>query len=221
MHNTTPGSAGERLRVLRNNLGLSQPAFAETVKCSHSTISRAERSMEIDGMLLIAICCVHDVRREWLERGEEPMFAGGEEAEADYTHVPLVNARLAAGGGAEVYTERVVEELGFKTAWLHSVLRVATGNLFAFTVSGDSMSPTVEDGDLVLVDGSQGTPADGRVYALREDNALLVKRLRKAGSGGWLLVSDNEDFKPEPFPWPAPIHRAQIIGRVVWAGKKL
>jgi phage repressor protein C with HTH and peptisase S24 domain len=35
-----------------------------------------------------------------------------------------------------------------------------------------------------------------------------------------LLVSDNPEFPPSVFPWPAPIHRAQVIGRVVWAGKR-
>jgi phage repressor protein C with HTH and peptisase S24 domain len=35
-----------------------------------------------------------------------------------------------------------------------------------------------------------------------------------------VLYSDNPVYPPSVFPWPGPIHRAQVIGRVVWAGKR-
>ena len=41
--------------------------------------------------------------------------------------------------------------------------------------------------------------------------------------GGFVFASgccDNPEFPATVFPWPAPIHRAQVIGRVVWAGKR-
>jgi phage repressor protein C with HTH and peptisase S24 domain len=168
--------------------------------------------------LIVAICCVHKVGRAWLERGEGPMFAG-ELQEGEFSPVPLVNLRLAAGSGAEVYEEGELKQLQFRTTWLRSTLRASLRNLVAMRVEGESMEPTLSAGDVVLVDRAHTDPTREALYALREDNRLLVKRTRMEGDRV-LLISDNPAFPPSVFPWPGPIHRAQVIGRVVWAGKQ-
>ena len=83
---------------------------------------------------------------------------------------------------------------------------------------GDSMEPTIADGDDILVDA-----ADRRVgkrpaiFVLRIDGTLVVKRLHLAG-GMIVIESDN--------PTAAPIasvtaDQAEVIGRVAWLGRKL
>jgi phage repressor protein C with HTH and peptisase S24 domain len=218
MRKTALETAGSRLRSLRTSLQLTQAALATTVGVSQDTISRIERTGAIEPVVLIAICCVHKVSRAWLERGEGPMFAG-ELQEGEFSPVPLVNLRLAAGSGAEIYEEGELKQLQFRTAWLRGDLRASVANLVAMRVEGESMEPTLSAGDVVLVDRSRTDPTRDGLYALRQDNALLVKRTRAEG-GRVLLVSDNPEFPATVFPWPAPIHRAQVIGRVVWAGKR-
>ena len=83
---------------------------------------------------------------------------------------------------------------------------------------GDSMEPTIADGDDILVDA-----ADRRVgkrpaiFVLRIDGALVVKRLHLAG-GLIAVESDNPDATPIA---PVPAAHADVIGRVVWLGRKL
>src|SRR3546814_19941777 len=52
-------------------------------------------------------------------------------------------------------------------------------------VAGDSMAPTLSDGDDILVDGGDaaGRLRDG-LYVLRMDDALMVKRIARAPGPG-------------------------------------
>ena len=77
---------------------------------------------------------------------------------------------------------------------------------------GESMEPTLNDGSTVLVNRAQRRRRSGRLFAVRTDEGLVVRRLRKDLGGGWLLVSDHADG--EPRPWPAS---AEILGQVRWA----
>ena len=60
-------------------------------------------------------------------------------------------------------------------------------------VSGQSMTPTLLDGNLVLV-RHQARVRPGQVvlarFRSREDLAV-IKRVERAAGGGWLLASDN------------------------------
>jgi phage repressor protein C with HTH and peptisase S24 domain len=86
-------------------------------------------------------------------------------------------------------------------------------------VKGDSMEPTLGDGDDILVDGDDGADRlrDG-VYVLRVGEALIVKRVA-VKPGGIAITSDNPRASPD---WsdvdPASL---SVIGRVVWVGRRM
>ena len=77
---------------------------------------------------------------------------------------------------------------------------------------GESMEPTLNDGSTILVNRAQRRRRSERLFAVRTDEGLVVRRLRKDPGGNWLLVSDHADR--EPRPWPAS---AEILGQVRWA----
>lgn len=83
---------------------------------------------------------------------------------------------------------------------------------------GDSMLPTLADGDDILVD-----TADRRIgrrpaiFVLRIDGAVVVKRLALA-DGQVAIASDNPAADPIA---PVALDRVEVIGRVVWLGRKL
>ena len=75
-----------------------------------------------------------------------------------------------------------------------------------------SMEPGLRDGDLVALDHSKPDPIDGRVFVVRTDDGLVIKRLR-GRPGAWTLTSDNRRYRPRP------VRTAdRIIGRVAWSG---
>ena len=123
----------------------------------------------------------------------------------------------AAGGGAEVYDETVVGRLWFRRDWLQSN-GIDPKQCNVISVRGGSMEPTLPDGCSILVDRSRsGTRRrDGRIFVLRTDDGLVVKRVSKDEKGRWLVVSDNPDWPPAPL-----LYGTDIIGEVRWVARTL
>ena len=83
------------------------------------------------------------------------------------------------------------------------------GHLFSTTIGGDSMAPTLSDGDTVIFDDF-GYLADG-IYAVSFEERCYVKRLQQV-SGGIKLISDNRNY--EAVLVNADSDKLKIIGKV-------
>ena len=133
--------------------------------------------------------------------------------------VPMLAVAAAAGSGALEGDERSVAAIGFDSRWLKAISANLT-SLSTIQVSGDSMVPTLAEGDQILVDRSDGIDRlrDG-IYVLRFDDALNVKRIAINPVGRRFSVrSDNPAYPEWPDCDPALI---DIIGRVIWVGRRL
>ena len=65
---------------------------------------------------------------------------------------------------------------------------------------GDSMQPTINDGDFVFVDiSSQSMGSDG-IYVLSGETGLSVKRLQNDYNGNVTIISDNKLYNARPIP---------------------
>jgi phage repressor protein C with HTH and peptisase S24 domain len=90
--------------------------------------------------------------------------------------------------------------------------------LSAIRVEGDSMVPTLADGDDILVDRSPAPLRDG-IYVLRIDGALNVKRLAINPAPGRVAIRSDNPAYPG---WPdCDLSTIDVIGRVVWVGRRL
>ena len=134
--------------------------------------------------------------------------------------VPRLNVDASAGPGAFNDTESECAHIGFDERWLRRVSRSKSSDLSVIKVQGDSMSPTLSDGDDILVDAGDRIDRlrDG-IYVLRRDDALLVKRVAPSPASRRITIkSDNASYPS----WPdCEISDVDIIGRVVWVGRRL
>lgn len=131
--------------------------------------------------------------------------------------VDVVELACAAGGGAEVLSEDVIGRLWFRRDWLEAHGLDAT-QCAVLSVHGDSMQPTLAAGAKILINRAARQRRTNRIYVIRTNDGVIVKRIKKAGPG-WRLVSDNTDKTAWPdITLPA---RAEIIGRVVWTARTL
>ena len=131
--------------------------------------------------------------------------------------VPRLDVDAAAGAGAFDGDERGSGHIAFDPAWLRRVARGAPEQLSIIRVAGDSMTPTLADGDDILVDRGDGAARlrDG-IYVLRIEEALVVKRL--ALNPAARTLSDNPAYPGWPDCDPAAV---DVVGRVVWAGRRI
>lgn len=64
-----------------------------------------------------------------------------------------------------------------------------------FLVSGDSMYPTLKDGEEIIVDRSKKDLKDGKIFVLNNEGAMLVKKVQITYSGV-TLISQNSEYAP-------------------------
>ncbi|WP_317617647.1 S24 family peptidase [Sphingomonas daechungensis] len=108
----------------------------------------------------------------------------------------------------------------FDEGWLKSLTQSPAGRLSIIRVEGDSMAPTLNAGDDILVDlGDCNERLRDGIYVLRADDALVVKRLALHPAGRRVTVQSDNPAYPD---WPdCDIEAINCIGRVIWAGRKI
>ena len=169
---------------------------------------------------LIAMADAGNVRVEWLATGEGPMKRG--EAEGSgldlevFALVPRYDVEVSAGGGALVEGEAVIGAMAFKREWLKR-MGLELLKLALVTVKGDSMDPTLADGDVVLVDLRQTDITDGAIHVLRSDSGVLIKRLQLGLDNQVIVRSDNKIYSA----LETTRDKLNVVGRVVWRGGRM
>ncbi|MCQ9378828.1 S24 family peptidase [Methyloversatilis sp. XJ19-49] len=119
--------------------------------------------------------------------------------------------------------ETVINRLNVELEWVRKHLPSVSspGNLKVISGYGDSMAPTYNDGDILLVDtGVRSVMIDG-VYVLSAHNRLYIKRVRQRMDGQFEVSSDNPTVKTVDVLNGE--HEVTVHGRVMWAwnGRKL
>ncbi|MBA4043989.1 MAG: peptidase S24 [Erythrobacter sp.] len=139
---------------------------------------------------------------------------------ADLVHIPILDVEASAGYGALAGSESNSAQFGFDEKWLRRLTASKASNLSIIGVLGDSMEPTLHDGDEVMVDLGDGQARlrDG-IYVLRMDDMLSVKRIAIEPQGKQVSVlSDNPTYPS----WRGLEKRMlNIVGRVLWFGRTL
>jgi phage repressor protein C with HTH and peptisase S24 domain len=156
----------------------------------------------------------------YFDVSEELLGGPPHQRSRDLVVVPRIQVGASAGAGALTGDERAGSHFAFDPKWLRTIGAGDAERLSIITVEGDSMAPTLADGDEILVDASEVPQRlrDG-IYVLRMDDALVVKRLalnpatRRAS-----IKSDNPAYPS----WPdCDLTSIEVIGRVVWAGRRV
>jgi len=175
------------------------------------------------------------VSLDWLLSGVGPMYIKdkGEETTKDrgfvyipkhaapdpeeFDYVPMAEVQLSAGNGAFVLSEDMQEHYAFRKDWLSRTVSSAR-NAVLVHVTGNSMAPTIIENDVVMLDTARRHVYDGKIYALRMDNTVMVKRLALRPADRILVISDN---KEEYEPYEADRKDIHVLGQIVWFARTL
>jgi phage repressor protein C with HTH and peptisase S24 domain len=133
--------------------------------------------------------------------------------------IPYFNIAASAGTGTITDEERAEQSLVFDATWARSLASASVSALSFLRVKGDSMIPTLSDGEQIVVDTADRERLRDGIYVLRIDDALYVKRIAVNPITRRLaIISDNPLHSQWPDCDPAGV---DLIGRVVWVGRKL
>lgn len=213
------GSVGERIRELRGEM--QQAELAEKLGIHKNTMTnyeRGERFPDVNTLLKI-LEVFPGTNPGWLLTGEGSKKKTEPDKEG-FVMFPRYELQVGAGPGRHIESEQVVDFVSFKEDWVQNFLRVPRKDLALLTVKGDSMNPTLNDGDMILVDLRASRIEDSAIYVLEFEDALLVKRIQRKLDGSVVIKSDNQAYEPEILP-KERVESVRIVGRVVWSGRRM
>lgn len=232
----------DRIRAaLANGSDLSQSGLAKACGISRASVNAwvNGKTDSIDGKYLTTAAYYLGVSAHWLSTGEGPMLPGSggpslaisaaSLAPAPVPGAPAISVPLLAnagsmGPGTEIQHDDVlVGHIALSEQWVARRLKPTSPTALRFIHAyGDSMHPTFEDGDVLLVDtGMRDPKAIDGVYVMAANDRVYIKRVRQRMDGVVEISSDNPTVKTVDVL--NGDHRIDILGRVVWCwnGRKL
>lgn len=204
---------GNRLLHERTRAGDSRGEAAQKLGVHLNTLLRYEqgdREPDEEFLLRFAETYGLDLKKlvaETANSWREPPPGTGDDV---LISIPFWNAQVGAGAGRA--TPREPQAMGMTIArkWL-SAWNVLPLSAALATASGDSMEPTIMDGDLLLIDTARNPVRDG-IYIIRRDDDLQLKRLQLRSNGKIAIISDNP-------AWPEEIVTREELEQLYFEGR--
>jgi phage repressor protein C with HTH and peptisase S24 domain len=205
---------GSKIMSVRKAAGLSRRAFAEAIDDAETKVHNIETGHQrADHQFVSKLAKAFQLDANWLIDDT----LGMADVAVNYTDfIPITryDIRVSAGTGAAIVDQEEIGSYAFKRDW---ILRkgLDPDHLRVVMVTGDSMIPHLNDGDLVLIDHAQDNIVDGRTFVLRFDDQLFVKKVQLAPGRILHLISANAEYPPISLDLSSDDANITIIGRVV------
>lgn len=220
--------------VDRLNLAISKAGglkkVVDTLGFSYATIDRWKKG-DTDPKVsnILKLCEIANVSIDWLVNGTEykngdnfemnkEEFSDFDSIQQEFSFIRGYKIEASAGYGSIVYDESINGFFAYRNKWLKDKGLVAK-NLMVIYAKGDSMFPTISDGDAILVNTAIKSLTDGWIYVIRQNEELLVKRLQRI-KDGVKLISDNKIYESVEVDFKY-LNTFEVIGKVVNVSRDL
>lgn len=209
---------GQWSRLLQACNAKNDMALAKALDIAQGSVSKAKGKESIPPVWFVRVASEFGISLDWLVFGIGHMVRGnhdgGTDSCQDIALIPLVRARLSAGGGSFETGGDVEGHYAFRRQWL--ARKGQASKMVLMRVSGDSMEPDIKDGDMVLLDQSQRDVLAGEIFAVGLGEVVVVKMLDVA-PGKIVLRSINPLYPPMGVDMTSDLaDSVRIIGRVIW-----
>lgn len=199
-------TTSDRIAQRMFELGLQHKDLVAATGASKGTVTNWISGVNNPtGKRLILLAQALKTSENWLLTGNQtPEFRQVEPWDSntplddDEIEIPFFKDFSFACGGGSI-GEAIANEtrkLRMSKATLRN-LSITKENAVAATAIGDSMSPTIKDGDTIHVDLGRKNIKDGKIFAICLGGLFYCKRLYNLPLGGVRIVSDNSTEFPE------------------------
>ena len=199
-------TTSDRIAHRMKELGLQHKDLVAATGASKGTVTNWISGVNNPtGKRLVQLAQVLKTTSSWLLTGNStPEFTQVEPWDSntplddDEVEIPFFKDFSFACGGGSI-GEAIANEtrkLRMSKATLRN-LSIMKENAVAATAIGDSMSPTIKDGDTIHVDLGRKNIKDGKIFVICIGGLFYCKRLYNLPLGGVRIVSDNSVEFPE------------------------
>lgn len=175
-----------KFKELRRSKGLTQVEFAQKINVDQSTISKWEQDKAIpDIQTLSQLADFFEVSVDYLLGKEDKPTSNG-------VKIPVLGT-IRAGIPLEAIEEIIdYEEI--------SPALARRGEYFAIKAQGDSMLPTIKNGDVVIFRKQEDADSGKICVVMINGYDATLKEIKKEPNGLWVLPHNpNSDFRPSFF----------------------
>lgn len=189
----------QRFRQVRKYLKMTQTDFGEKIGKTMRSVQEYERGTRniTDGVLL-NLQETFNINPNWLRTGTGSMFL---EEKSNVKIEPLSNqyveikeyptVKASAGYGCMIN-----EEIS-RPYYVNASLVSNKEYEMIISVTGNSMSPTLEENDKILITSDYdyiSKPKINKIYVIHTDNAIYVKRYKHKKGNEYIFTSDNKEY---------------------------
>lgn len=233
LHNLSMDQLRKNLRFLMESAGHNPNSLAEASGASQPNIFRIlegesgePRRKTIEPLANYFGVIVEDLKYKDLTQPHQVQQPVARYENSEMATVRISNASASMGLGIPtIDNEQSITSMQLTRSWINGHIKKITSvdDLAILTAYGDSMTPTFNDGDLLLVDrGIHHIDVDG-VFVLQRRDELFVKRLQRRYKDGAIIIKSDNPLFGEEIVENGEREHLEVLGRVLWAwaGKKL
>lgn len=188
-----------RFKQIRKALNMTQEDFGKALERTKRSIifyEKGERSIDIPIITLLKE--KFNVNAEWLIFGTGSMFLEEksniktESASTTFVEIKEYPTVKASAGYGSIINEEII------MPYFINANLVSNKDLeMVISVTGNSMSPTLEEGDKILITSDYeniSKPKINKIYVIHTDNAIYVKRYKQKKGNEYIFSSDNKEY---------------------------
>lgn len=189
----------ERFSEAMQKKGLNNAFISKKYDISRQLVNNFFTSQKTLTDMLAVVCDGENINLNWLLSGRGEMFISENkdiQKKDDNYNIDLLNVRAGAGEGVYNYVIETIDTISLDKSFFRTPIN--TNKVKGIQVDGDSMEPTLKDGDYVLIDESKTFGVNG-IYAIQLGGQILIKRLQFKMDGTVSIISDNTKYSSETF----------------------
>ncbi len=165
---------------------------ATALEISQANFATMKTRNKIPFSSVLDFCALKKISINWLLYGQDPSSLIDSTDKYWIRYYPGIT--MSAGGGGSLEAEDF-EKLNIPDYFVKMMGgKDMVKTIEAINVTGESMEPSLNDGDIIFIDVSKNHYSKDGIYAIYTDDGLLVKRIQKRADGQFDIISDNQVF---------------------------
>lgn len=165
---------------------------ATALEISQANFATMKTRNKIPFSSILDFCAIKKISINWLLYGQDPSSLIDSTDKYWIRYYPGVMMSAGGGGSSDDIEYEKLELPDYFVKMMGGDSMIKT--IEAINVTGESMEPSLNDGDIIFVDITKKQYAKDGIYAIYADDVLLVKRIQNRTDGMYDIISDNNIF---------------------------
>ena len=193
----------------KNNGKVFDKEIAKALELTSVNFATMKKRNSVPFSNILDFCALKKISINWLLYGQDPSSLIDSTDKYWIKYFPTIS--VSAGGGAYDNIDEY-EKLDLPNFFIDIIGgKENLKNIEAINVIGDSMEPTLNNGNIIFIDKTKFDVNKDGIYAFVNENGLFVKRIQRRIDGGLDIISDNKEYPIQV----TDKEEIKILGKVV------